>query len=437
MPSATRRDGIRMLAGLGLMGLSGCGVVARAIREETTGLASPGPTDKDRAKVAWQYFRSARNGATGLVETSAGGGFSTTATIGDQLAAAICALRLGAIDRREFDAAISPLLVFLHAAPLARGQLPGRFYACNSGQLMDPPAIDRDPGWSGVQLGRLLLWIRTLALSYPQYAHSVAGIVERWQICAAIDGQGQVLQGPPGSATLATVRDVATGYGVYAAQGYRAWGLAAADNLPKIADYSVTVEGVDFPIAGAGSAIPPLHVVPYALLGMEMGWHGPDGAALHAQKSMADRLFAAQERRRARTRIVTARSDFRRNSAPYALTGTVVGGGTPWATLAEDGSSQPALALISTKAAFAMWAMGAPSAKAAMSATSTLFDSDTGWLEGRYEASAGYEWTRTASTNAIVLEALLHRELGRILPADLKRPIGGDVAGPLDCVAPQ
>lgn len=424
-----------MLAGFGLLGLSGCGVIARAIREETTGLASPGPTDSNRAKVAWQYFRSARNGATGLVETSAGGGFSTTATIGDQLAAAICARRLGAIDAREFDATVSPLLVFLHAAPLARGQLPGRFYACDSGRLMDPPAADRDPGWSGVQLGRLLLWLKALALSYPQYAHSVAGLIERWQICAAIDGQGQIMQGLPGSATLEIAPDQIAGYGVYAAQGYRAWGFQAADNLPPRSDYSITVEGADYPIAGPGSPVPPLHVVPYALLGMELGWNAPDGVTLDAQRSMAEKLFVAQERRQARTGIVTARADFRRSSAPYALTGTVIGGGTPWATLAEDGASHPGFALISTKAAFAMWALSAPTAQEAMSATATLFDSDTGWLEGRYEASAGYEWTRTASTNAIVLEALLHRELGRILPTDLSRPIGGKRADAVTCAA--
>ena len=352
------------------------------------------------------------------------------------MSAAICALRLGVIDRREFDAAISPVLVFLHAAPLARGQLPGRFYASNTGQLMDPPATDRDPGWSGVQLGRLLLWIKALALTYPQYAHAVNGIVERWQICAAVDGAGQILQGPPGSPASDTVSDLASGYGVYAAQGFRAWGLEVAENAPKGSDYSVTVEGADFPIAGPGSPVPPLHGVPYALLGIELGWRSPGGAALDTQRVMGNRLFAAQERRRARTGIVTARADFRRNAAPYALTGTVVGGGTPWATLAEDGTSQPAFALISTKAAFAMWALSAPSAKEAVAATATLFDNDKGWLEGRYEASAGYEWTRTASTNAIVLECLLHREVGRILPADLDRPIG-DSETALSCGSPR
>jgi hypothetical protein len=41
-----------------------------------------------------------------------------------------------------------------------------------------------------------------------------------------------------------------------------------------------------------------------------------------------------------------------------------------------------------------------------------LFDGSAGWVEGRYEKTGGYEWTRTAATNAFVLEALLHYESG-------------------------
>jgi hypothetical protein len=400
-------------------------------------MASPGPTDQDRARTAWQYFRTARDGATGLVQTSAGGGFSTTETIADQIAAAMCALRLGTIERREFDATISQVLVFLRGAPLSGGVLPGRFYNSSSGQLMDPPATGQDPGWSGVQLGRLLIWLRALAYTFPQYAHAVGGIVERWQVCAALDGEGRILEGLPGPSGLNTRADVASGYAAYAAHGFRCWGLPAADNLPPGSDYSVDVEGFDFPLAATGAAIPPLHVVPYALLGIELGWRSPTGAALTAQKAMADRLFVAQARRYARTGVVTARADFRRAAAPFALTGAAVAAGTPWATVGEDGQSHAEYALLSTKAAFAMWALDAPSAGAAITATNTLFDAESGWLEGRYEASAGYEWTRTASTNAIVLEALLYRELGRVVPEGLAGSSRAGAPPAITCAAPE
>jgi hypothetical protein len=418
------------------MGLSGCGVVARAVREESTGLAAPGPTTAERAKIAWQYFQTGRNSATGLVETSAGGGFTTTATIGDQIAAAICALRLGAAQEREFDAMISQILVFLNGAPLAGGQLPGRFYNNGTGRLVDPPADERDPGWSGVQLGRLLIWLRALANLYPRYAYAIAGIVDRWQVCVALDGGGRILEGLPSPSGIDVRPDVSSGYGVYAAQGFRAWGLPAADLLPVLQDYSIAVEGIDFPIGSASVPVPPLHVMPYALLGLELGWQSPTGGSLSQHRRMAERLFEAQDRRRRRTGVITARAEFRRSAAPYALNGTVLASGSPWATLGEDGASHPELALIATKAAFAMWALGAPSAKQAFAASNTLFDANTGWLEGRYEASAGYEWTRSAATNAIVLEALLHREIGRIVPLTAGTPLTPGGAIGFSCTAP-
>jgi hypothetical protein len=153
------------------------------------------------------------------------------------------------------------------------------------------------------------------------------------------------------------------------------------------------------------------------LLGIEFGWSKPKGGALAQERAQAERLGTVQQRRSARTGIATARSDFRRTSEPYSLVDSVLAGGTPWNTLAPGGASRPDLALISTKAAFAMWALGSPGAGGSMESVGTLRDAGIGWFEGRYEASGGYEWTRTASTNAIVLEALLYREVGTLFPS--------------------
>ena len=113
------------MAGLALAGiLGGCGVIARSLVKETTGYVSPGPTDDAHAKAAWSYFRSARSGATGVVEAVAGSGFTTPSAIGDQIAAAIAADRLHVIDRREFDDNVSSALTFLSSMPLSNGFMP-------------------------------------------------------------------------------------------------------------------------------------------------------------------------------------------------------------------------------------------------------------------------------------------------------------------------
>lgn len=436
MKPSSRRRCITAALSVGLLGgLGGCGVVVRAVRERSTGMASPGPTDAERARIAWQYFRTARNGATGLVDAVAGGGFATTSTLGDQIAAAIAARRLGVIDAREFDAAVTQVLVFLGGAPLAGGQLPARFYGIGTGQLMDPPQAGTDPGWSGVELGRLLFWLRALAVQYPQYAYAVAGAVDRWDVCAILDQDGTILQRTPGAGGLVLSPDRGSGYEALAAQGLRAWGMSPANGVPAIRDYSVEAEGIAFPIGTAEAPMPPLHPVPFALVEIESGWGSRAAGASPGARAMAQRLFDAQERRRAGSGIATARGDFRRTSDPYAVTGSVVGAGTPWNTIDAGGKSHAALALVSTKAAFAQWAVDASRAKAAMAVVGTLYDRETGWFEGRYESSGGYEWTRTASTNAIVLEALLYRELGPIAPINRETALTPGGASGVACGA--
>jgi hypothetical protein len=419
-----RRTLLRSGLALGaLSGLAGCGVAARAIREGLTGMASPGPRDLDWAKTAWQYFRTARNSATGLVEAIAGAGFAMTSTVGDQIAAAVCAYRLGAIDQREFDVTVSQLLQFLAGMALSGGELPARFYDTSSGQVIDPPEEGRDPGWSAVDLGRLLVWLRILGSEFRQYSPFVAKIVERWDLCIALDPNGRMLRKLPGEGGMVTGIDLGSGSEVYGAQGLRAWGLDVTPLPLSTGEFSLTVEGMEFAIGTDADPLPPLLTAPYALLGIEFGWSKPAGGALAQERGQAERLFTVQQRRSVRTGIATARSDFRRTSEPYAVVDTVLAGGTPWNTLAPGGGSRPDLALISTKAAFAIWALGSPGAGGAMESVRTLRDAGTGWFEGRYEASGGYEWTRTASTNAMVLEALLYREVGTLFPSGGEQPL--------------
>jgi len=422
--SLPRRAFLRSGLALGaLSGLSGCGVAARAIREGLTGMASPGPRDLEWAKTAWQYFRTARNSATGLVEAIAGAGFAMTSTIGDQIAAAVCAYRLGAIDQREFDVTVSQLLQFLAGMPLSNGELPARFYDTSSGQFIDPPEEGRDPGWSAVDLGRLLVWLRVLGAEFRQYAPFVAKIVERWDLCIALDPSGRMLRTLPGQGGMVTDFDLGSGYEVYGAQGLRAWGLQVSPLPPSTGEFSLTVEDVEFAIGTDADPLPPLLTAPYGLLAIEFGGSKPAGGALAQERAQADRLFTVQQHRSTRTGIATARSDFRRTSGPYVVIDSVLAEGTPWNTLTPGAGSRPDLALISTKAAFAMWALGSAGASGLMESVRTLRDAGTGWFEGRYEASGGYEWTRTAATNAVVLEALLYREVGTLFPSGAEQAL--------------
>lgn len=388
--------------------VGGCGVVARSLVRETTGYVSLGPTDDAQVRAAWAYFRSTRSGQTGLVETVAGSGFATPATMGDQIAAAIAADRLKIIDKREFDDTVSGLLNFLVSAPLSNGEMPGRFYSTRTGALIDPPALAHDPGWSAVEAGRLLVWLRILADKYPIYEPYVIKAVARWQTCRAVDDAGRLRRALPSAKGFRNEPDNGSGYADYAAQGFRAWGEAVVTD-PAPSDATVRVEDIDFTIVGKE----PLLAAPYALLGIEFGWKTPAGGEEAREKETEAKLWAVQAARWQRTGLATARSDFRRTSAPYLVTDAVLADGYPWSTTGDDGQAQPGLALTSTRAAFLMTALhGGDYAKRLLASVGTLYDPGAGWYEGRYEASGAYEWTRTAATNAAVLEALLTKQAG-------------------------
>lgn len=409
--------------------LSGCGVIARSVAEQTTGYISPSPTEEARARAAWAYFRASRSGQTGMVEAISGAGFTTPSAIGDQIAATIAADRLRIIDRREFDDTISATLSFLATMPLSNGEMPARFYSTRNGGLMDPPTIGSDPGWSAVETGRLLVWLRILAQRYPVYKPFVTTVVARWQTCRAIDDTGQLRRALPSAQGFVNSIDAGTGYTQYAAQGFRVWGeTVSAPPQPEAGSATISVEGAEFPLTGTE----PLHSVPLGLLAIEFGWKTPQGASLGSVRLLEQRLWETQTARWQRTGIPTARGDFRRTTAPYALTDAVLAAGYPWSTADQAGKAHPELALVSTRAATLLAALhGGEHAKRLTKTVDTLYDPGAGWYEGRYEVTGSYEWTRTSATNAAVLEAMLYTHVGPLF--EKREPLGPTAVSNNDC----
>jgi hypothetical protein len=398
-----KRRGRLILTGALVLALSACGAAFRTAEQVVTGVRPPSLSQEREAKAAWRYFQKARSPETGLVEVSAGSGFTTPATLGDQLIASVSARRLGVINRREFDASVSDVLGFLGRMELSQGKLPGVSYSGRTGRLVRLPSTVADPGWSAVELGRLLTGLRILVEDSPNYRAFVANNLARWNVCAAV--QDGVLQRSRGEETIA---DLGTGWYDYAAQGFRYWGKAVSPAPTASGSASIDLYGITFPVADDPAKAEPLLTLPLALLGLEANWRSPLGGVLSAEQALFARLVQAQERRTEATGLLTARSSFRRASSPYVVTDAVLQLGYGWSTAEAGGRGYPELALTSTAASFATDAITASAAFArARASVATLFDPDRGWFEGRYELSGAHETTRTSSTNAVVLETLL------------------------------
>jgi hypothetical protein len=399
--------------------LCACGTVVREVRKDTTGMVSPSPSDLGVARTAWSYFEAA-GGAfespDGVREAVTGGGFTTPTAIGDQIAATVAAYRMGVIDRGIYEARIARILRFLDVANLSGPGMPGRFYDIRTGRLTDPAAQGADPGWSSIQIGRLLAWLGMLAHAEPHLAPLIGQIIYRWNLCQAFDADGRPLGAIRAGGKLVGTVETGTGYGDYALQGFRAWGVAAPQRAAPEPDSSIEIEHLSIPLPD-GAPAEPLMTAPFALIGMEFGWVGLDGEPMTGARHFADLTLEAQRRRFARTRTLTARSDFLRSADPYAVIDTVMSGGHPWSTTDGADHVHADLALVSTRAAFGYWALrpldgyGRRLVKAV-----TASQGPGGLAEGVYERGLTMEATRTADTNAFVLEALLYRQSGTLYP---------------------
>lgn len=396
----------------------------------------PAPTAGNRVDQNTQRGGSDAGGASAplppapafLVPSRGGTNVATPWSMGDQVAALLLAHRLGLLDAREFDRRFTRLVEFLNRMPLAPGGMPNRFYESSSGVALGPDLQPGVVGWSAVDTGRLLLWLRIASEAHPQFAPFIRNAVARFNVCQILSEDGHLQLGTIVGEEIQLSPETSRGYDAYGAQGYRAWKLDVP--IPEVAEsypFEIEIEGIRFPLAQDHSTQAPVMTTPPAYLGFEFGFNllgdklddvGGGRSAEPFMKAAAE----AQANRYTETGSPTARADFRRSEDPTTVYGTILANGYPWSVIAPDGTLRADLGLVSTRAAFAIDAFADdPNADLLLPLIGELYDHQGGWYEGRYERTGAYEQTRTSATNAFVMEALAYRHLGALYP-DSARP---------------
>jgi hypothetical protein len=344
---------------------------------------------------------------------------ATMWSAGDQIAAALIAERLGLIDARELDRRFSALLGFLNTMPLAFGQMPNRYYDSVTGAMLGSDFQPGTAGWSAVDAGRLLLWLRIAALQHPQFEGYIRNAVRRWNVCSVVSESGLLQSAVQEDGAQRLSDETARGYDVYAVQGFRAWGLDTPSPVSTKTSAELSIFGAAFPLYEDRNARAPVLTTVPAYIGMELGLDvvGSEVSAGRDAKELLDTLHDVQARRFAATGVLTARADYRRSTEPFTVIDSVISNGYPWSTGDVAGSAHPRLALVSTRAVFGLWAFyESEYVEALRRSIVQLYDPALGWFEGRSETTGGYEITRSSSTNAFVLEAIAFRNFGSLFP---------------------
>jgi len=417
--------------------LGGCGVVVRTIDSGLDGFTHSaifrqgqhGPLDDKEmgwAKTAWQYFKNNSHVETGLTNSIDGYPSTTMTGIADYLAALVAARKLDIVDKKEFDHRVSSLLHFLNRMPLFMGRLPNKIYHTKSGKIIDYEGNENEVGWSAIDIGRLMIWLRIVSQQYPEFHEYIDKAILRWNFCDVIDLEGSLYTGFLVDGKITLHQEGRLGYEEYAAMGFRAWGFSPdkAESLNPLE--VITMYGQDIYHDARDhrddNVLSPILTLPYTLMGMEFNWDRVDDIksfdSRHTNSLLnhaAWQVYKVQELRYENEKIYTARTEHILNSEPYFLFDSIFANGYAWNTIGDNSKTYNNKALVSVKAAFSMNVLwDTDYTYKLMLIVEELYDPKRGWFEGRYEDSGGYEEAISSSTNATVLEALLYKKTGKL-----------------------
>jgi hypothetical protein len=414
-----------------------CGVIYRQIHDGVVAINQSqllrqgryGPLTEEElgwAKTAWQYIQNNTQLPTGLVNSLDNYPTTNMAGIADYLIALTAAKNFALIDNKRYDERLSLVLTFLNQMALSLVQVPNKVYSTQSGQMVNYANQPQDIGWSSLDIGRLLIALAIVKYHSPEFSEYIDKAVLRWNFCELVGRDGELYGSTVDQGKILRYKEGRLGMEEYTAYGYLDWQIVPQKAMQLAPYQMVTIEGVDILFDERDprqfNVLRPVYTTPYLWMGLEFNWDQvgdrQSSDAVHtnpALAAMAEAVYRVQEKRWDHERIYTARGEHVVSGEPYFVYDTIYGLGTPWITLAEDGTSHDELALVSTRVAFQMWVLWKTDyTRRLMTLVKALYDPQRGWYEGRYERSGAYEKNISLKTNAGVLEALLYKQQGKL-----------------------
>ena len=380
------------------------------------------------AEIAWKYFNNNTQPETGLVNAVDKYPSTTMWDTASYLGALVSAYELKIIDKNEFDRRMTSILRTLNRLAFFRNELPNKVYNTKTSEKVNYVNAPGEIGFSAIDLGRLLIWLKIIKERYPAYSNGIDNFILRWKFCNVLDACGTMY-----GAVLTKEKEVRylqegrLGYEEYAAKGFQNWGFNT-DLASRVEPYDVVpILGVLVPFdtrdprdLGAHNYVVAEN---YILDGIEMNWDLSadriSNDVVHTDKRVAEfaqRIYQVQENRYKQTGILTARTEHQLATAPYFVYDTIYSDGYPWNTITEDGKYVPEHAAVSLKAALGLWVLWKTDyTQILFDTVSDLYDPERGFYEGRYEKDGGVIGTFTANNNGIILECLLYKVEGKLL----------------------
>src|SRR3982751_2700823 len=124
------------------------------------------------ARTAWSFVNRNYQPSTGLARAHDTYQYVTLWDVASALAATYCAHELGLLNDAIYNQRIQRALGTISTMDLFDGAAFNKSYDSKTGKMIDRSQriSARGYGWSVTDIGRLLTWLRIIAINQPQYA---------------------------------------------------------------------------------------------------------------------------------------------------------------------------------------------------------------------------------------------------------------------------
>lgn len=369
-------------------------------------LATLSAEDMQLAQEAWRYFAANRHEESGWFNSVDRYEATTMWDLGSALAGLVSANELGLVERAMFDRYMTAFLASLRKVKLYNNELPNREYRLNPVVMTDigNKVSAAGSGWSALDIGRALTWLRIVGQWYPQHRPAVEEVIRDWKfgrLSANNEMNGALFNGRSEHVR----QEGRLGYEQYAAAGYWLWGVKLGRSFEISHTRTVEIMGLSLPADTRNLAF--LTSEPFMLASMEFGGWGP-------QFQMLTRtIYEIQKRRWQRFGAITAVSEEALDKLPWFAYYSIYFDGRPLQSVGNHGAPFPDLRNVSAKAAVA-WAAIYPDEYSPVlrGLVARLPKSNRGVYGGLYETGS-VNRSLNINTNAVILESLLYLKRGR------------------------
>ena len=361
------------------------------------------------ARAGWSYVAREVT-PIGFVGATKNYQYLTVWDMASEFAAAYSARELGFITPAAYRKFVDRTLTSMEKLTLYDNAAFNRMYSAQTGALVDSKGEPSQVGmgWSGLDHGRLFVWLKLVANDEPAFASRAQAIVSKLSMPRLVRNgymQGEEISAKSGEHRA--YQEGRVGYEQYAAEGFALWG-APVDSAIDFAYNSkpVVVNGQTIVTDIRGGDV--MTSEPFVMMGLELGWKNDTWHNL----SLA--VLAAQEARWKQTGIVTMVSEDAIPVPPaYFYYYLLYHEGTPFVVTTVSGAVSDSFPRwVSAKAAFGFHAL-APSNYTWTALQAVKYGgSASGWTAGVYEGTKNSTQTFNLNTAAIVLESAAYMKRG-------------------------